>query len=1256
MKVGSYNVNGLNNPIKRNKVISKMKKEGIDVLFLQETHLTTEEHGKLRRNGYSQEYSSSYKSGRRRGVSILISSKICFEMLKVVKDKEGRYVLVMGRMAGELVTLMNVYAPPGSDWKFYKQLLDLVMVDARGMLIGGGDLNLRLNPLLDSSGNHKQKCNVAKKFRKTMLELGIVDIWRELNPVKRDYTYFSAPHSLYSRIDYFLIFARDRYKIQSCDIGVRDLSDHSPVYLKVIMGKEKKKTLWRLNTSLLNGQAKEEIEKEISEYVELNDNGEVSPSTLWDACKAVMRGKLIARSTYRKKNKEKILKELQMDLGRLEKTHKDNLDSKILNEIKKKQAEINDLLTQEIQKRMIYTKQRYYEAGSKSAKLLAYRLKKQQATRCVYKIKDPQTDLMMHRTEEIHKCFKDYYTKLYSQINDCNESQIDDFLFGLNLPQIGEEQNNQIVSEITQEEINTAISKLKNNKSPGADGYTSEWYKVFRRTLTPLLHKTFNSILKGGAVPESWREAIISVIAKDGKDGTICSNYRPISVLNVDYRIFTAILARRMEKILPEIISLDQTGFIKHRQTNDNIRRTLHIMKHIKDMKLKALILGMDAEKAFDSVKWEFLFKVMKRFNFHERFIKTIKTLYTNPIARIKVNGSLSNVINLERGCRQGCSVSPLLFAIFLEPLSQWIKQNNSIKGVKVGGIEQKIAMFADDVLIYLENPELSLPILMKSFTDFGKLSGYKVNVQKTQVLTFNYEPNQNMRQSYNINWSMKSMKYLGVNLTKDLGQLKSSNYDSIISKIKTDFGRWNLIPYLSLATRVEMIKMNVLPRLLYLFQNLPISISEKEFTDWDKMISRFIWQGAKPRIKYRTLQLSKNKGGLALPCLKSYFQAAQLRVLLNLCNPDYCAKWKEIEEGLIVGPPIQAIVVDEKLSSLWKGDINQWLGVSVEVWNGIVKKYKLTNYCRFLRWIAYDLDFTPNKMDNMFKLWKTGPKMYWEVIKGKAIISFQKMKDTYNLQNKDFHRYLQLRHYLEQEIKSVNLDSSWPDLLKIIMDANGSQIQKAISKLYNILESLKADNTEYVKNRWEREANITMSAEDWEEINQYQWRTTNSNFWREYGWKNTIRYFVTPAQRKYADCKCWRSCGAAKADHFHIFWGCPLLTQYWTEINRVITKVLRTQIPINFEIMYLGKLENVNLERNEEYKLLRIMLLASKKAVTRRWRSDHIPRANEWIDIMLNIYNMEKLTASVRLEVDKFNKVWSYWLAYIKKHRSDFI
>ena len=122
---------------------------------------------------------------------------------------------------------------------------------------------------------------------------------------------------------------------------------------------------------------------------------------------------------------------------------------------------------------------------------------------------------------------------------------------------------------------------------------------------------------------------------------------------------------------------------------------------------------------------------VLERFGFYETFVKTIQSLYDKPTARIRVNGDLSNSFILERGCRQGCSISPLLFAIHLEPLGQQIREKEDIKGVCVGEYEQKMALFADDVLIYLMQPIVSLPSLMLTLKDFGLLSGYKLNVKK---------------------------------------------------------------------------------------------------------------------------------------------------------------------------------------------------------------------------------------------------------------------------------------------------------------------------------------------------------------------------------------------------------------------------------------------------------------------------------------------------------------------------------------------
>ena len=273
-----------------------MKKDKVDIIFLQETHLTNSEHVKLKRQGFNQVFSASYDKGHRRGVATLISTRVIFEKSSEIIDKEGRYNMVMGKLEGLEITLLNVYAPPGATWGFYRHVLDLMITKAQGMVICGGDFNLRLNPKWDvSRPTQSQNTTVGKKMRKMIKEIGICDVWREFNPTSRDYTFYSTPHKTYSRIDYFFMYNKDIGSVRTCKIGIMDLSDHSPVYLDLNLRNNKTRTTWILNSNILKGKLKEEIKHEILLYLSENDNGEVSPVMVWDAGKAVLRGKIIAK-------------------------------------------------------------------------------------------------------------------------------------------------------------------------------------------------------------------------------------------------------------------------------------------------------------------------------------------------------------------------------------------------------------------------------------------------------------------------------------------------------------------------------------------------------------------------------------------------------------------------------------------------------------------------------------------------------------------------------------------------------------------------------------------------------------------------------------------------------------------------------------------------------------------------------------------------------------------------------------------------
>lgn len=148
--------------------------------------------------------------------------------------------------------------------------------------------------------------------------------------------------------------------------------------------------------------------------------------------------------------------------------------------------------------------------------------------------------------------------------------------------------------------------------------------------------------------------------------------------------------------------------------------------------------MSLNAEKAFDRIEWPYLFDVMKRMNIGPTYCKLVKMLYRRPMAQIQTNNDIYSKFLLSRSTRQGCVLSPLLFALAIEPLAVAIRSHPSIKAKQIGGVTHKILLYADDVLLYLTDPGLSIPALLETLTEYSTISGYKINLTKSVIMPLN--------------------------------------------------------------------------------------------------------------------------------------------------------------------------------------------------------------------------------------------------------------------------------------------------------------------------------------------------------------------------------------------------------------------------------------------------------------------------------------------------------------------------------------
>ncbi len=877
IKIVTINARGLHNTRKRISLFQWLNEAKIDIVLIQETYCT---------KGFSKQFSFQWDgdvyhsytdSQHARGVCILLSKRFQGKVLNSCKDENGRRLLLDIIYRDKVYTVVNLYCPTNTNDRI-KFLIDSTAwvkqnryASDESLLIIGGDVNCvessydRVSNVIDKSstylGNMKN-------------ELNVTDVWRYMNPNKKEFTYIDPSYrNRNSRIDVLCVCKELEPYMELCEHVNNPCPDHKAVMISFrCNNRQRGRGYWKLNVSILSEEKyKDYIRKLIIDTIsEYNNTNEVDKAMIWELVKIRVKEFTVRYSCARSKHKTNIIKEIESKLTILDREiEADSNNDELITNRKLLKEQLDALYLERSMGAHIRSRVKWVEEGERSTSYFLALEKFRQSTNNISVLKE--NNVTYTEDKDILRIAGKFYTELYTSKNPC-DNEIDGYLDNINLPVLSQEKQLLCEDDINIEECKTAIHIMKHNKSPGEDGLPIEFYQTFWKELGFFLVEMYNECFINKILPLSIRKSVIALLhKKENKDNI--ANYRPISLTNTDYRILAFVLASRLQNVIADIVSPDQVAYIKKRYIGTNVRFVQDIFELYNKTNKSGIFMFVDFEKAFDSIEWPFLFKVLHKFKFGNNFMQWIKILYTEPCAFVKNNGHFSEEFTLSRGVRQGCPVSSLLFILCMEVLACHIRQNDRITGLSLddnGSKCIKIIQYADDSTLLLNNTS-EMKEAIKCLDIFGKVAGTKVNKSKCEGLWIGSNKHrQNGCTMHDIKWPTHPIRYLGIYIGHDTKECDKLNYDTKVAKID-DILKQSTKRNLTLFGKVCIIKSLALSKIIYIA--LGLTIPDKIIKEIDRLIFRFLW-GKRDRIKRKSIINTLEKGGLNMVDVRSQLSA----------------------------------------------------------------------------------------------------------------------------------------------------------------------------------------------------------------------------------------------------------------------------------------------------------------------------------------------------------------------------------------------
>lgn len=857
LRVGTINVRGLATKRRQNQLYRIAMEQELDIIAVQETKVQGEDQTDGMLRPFSAHYSVcvSHAVGTSGGCVLLVRSCLGIVIQSVISCPSGRFVVCDFVFAGNEWRVFCLYAPTDVAQRldYFGRISEYCNTDR--ILILLGDFNCVCSARDKTSTTpHRETSTI--KLMDIINDFALEDVGECITSGHNvQFTHFQG--SSHARLDRAYVSLDIVPLCKDYCVTPLSFTDHCLVMFSICSKKERKGKFnwdsWKINNKLLDDDVFKTLVHEGIQELYRDSNSEAGPK--WEIFKQKIKMKAVERSSILKHEErihERLLRSNLQTLVKEECLTPGTFKGDI--RVVKEKLELLDM--ERFRGAIIRARAEKTVMAERPTKR-ALGTEKSYAQRNII-AEITYNGALTSAKDEIEKAFYEYYSALFS----LGTVDIDHFKseFLAFMPQLDDETKDRLQLSISVGEVEKAIEDLNPGKSPGPDGLSAALYKTFTREISPILGRLFNEAFEFKSLPPSFLTSHTIFIPKTNDSIKLrqVSAYRPISLTNVDYKIFMKIVARRLQSVIKEIVGPHQTCGIKGRSIFTNIHKARCVLECCDVMKGAVAMLQIDFEKAFDRVPHDLLITVLEHANVGTVITEAVRMAYSGCSTRLIVNKEVGNLIQVRRSVRQGCPISPLLFCMFIESFCLSIINRSTISGFRLHASEVRVLAYADDIGVFCSNLE-SIAEVITIVKRFCQVSGSAVNWGKC-IGFWHGDWDLTPQFFLNVQWVTTPVKYLGVPLENytDSDPYWRRQTEEIREKAAKWKGR-----DLSIFARATVCNLFFISKLWYVLQVL--YCSRVNVQRLHRVFAVFIWGSTWERTSRTNLFRRVRDGGLSL-------------------------------------------------------------------------------------------------------------------------------------------------------------------------------------------------------------------------------------------------------------------------------------------------------------------------------------------------------------------------------------------------------